>query len=103
MKPSDLLAEISAFEPRDGDWRPLDRLLAELWSAGVSSECLPVLFGVFERHPDEDGAGVFWSVVHGVESLDLDYEQPLRDSVSRKPSFMGNAMLGRLERANARG
>lgn len=103
MNRSDLLAEISVFQPHDGDWRPFDDLLGELWSAGVTSECLPVLFGVFERYPDEDGAGVLWGVVHGVESLDLDYGQSLRDSVSRKASFMGRIMLDRLERANAAG
>ena len=103
MNRSDLLAEISAFQPRDGDWRRLDDLLGDLWSAGVTDECLPVLFAVFERYPDEDGGGVLWSVVHGVESLDLEYGQPLRDSMSRKTSLMARVMLDRLERANAPG
>lgn len=103
MNRSDLLAEISAFQPRDGDWRPFDDLLGKLWSAGVTDECLPVLFGVFERYPDEDGFGVLWSVVHGIESLPLDYGQALRDSILRKASFMGRVMLDRLERANAPG
>ena len=63
----------------------------------------PTLFGVFERFPDEDGAGVLWSIVHGVEGLDLDYEQPLRDSLARQRSDMGKIMLGRLERSKKAG
>jgi hypothetical protein len=103
MNPSDLLAEISAFQPQNGDWRPLGELLGQLWSAGVAQEGLPVLFGVFERYPGEDGAGVLWSVVHGVESLNLDYGQSLRDSMSRQASLMGRIMLDRLERSIAAG
>jgi hypothetical protein len=55
---------------------------------------------VFERFPDEDGAGVFWSIVHGIESLDVDYEQTLRASLARRPSRMGQIMLRRLDRAS---
>jgi hypothetical protein len=57
--------------------------------------------GVFERFPDDDGGGVWWSVVHAVEGLDLDYEPPLRDSLVRQPSRMGTVPLGRLERSQA--
>lgn len=101
MNRAEILSTIGSFAPVDGYWRPLDDLLAQLWGAGVSAECLPVLFGVFERYPDEDGAGVLWSILHGVEALDISYEQPLRDSLARQPSFMGQIMLDRLERANA--
>jgi hypothetical protein len=62
---------------------------------------LPVLFGVFERFPDTDGAGVLWSIVHGVESLGCDYEQPLRESLGRSGSEMAEIMLDRLERSRA--
>ena len=71
----------------------------ELWEAGVPAHALSVLFGVFERFPDDDGAEVFWSIVHGVESLTLEYERPLRASLARQPSRMGRVMLARLERS----
>lgn len=80
---------------------PLADLLGKLWQAGVPNRALPVLFGVFERFPDDDGAGVLWSIVHGVEGLDLDYEDLLRDSLARQPSCMGKIMLGRLERSKS--
>lgn len=95
----DILRDIERFRPVDGVWLPLDGLLDELWNAGVPAHALPALFGVFERFPDDDGAGVLWSIVHGVEALDFDYEPALRASLARRPSLMGGIMLGRLERA----
>ena len=53
------------------------------------------MLGVFERFPDTDGAGVFWSIVHGLEVLPS-YEAQLLTSVRRVPSDMGVTMLGRL-------
>ena len=94
-----VLAEIQAFQPTDRNWLDLDTLFAELWNIGVSEDALPTLFGVFERFPEDDGAGVLWSIVHGVESLDLDYEIELRASLERMPSFMGDIMLKRLEKS----
>lgn len=97
----DILRDIETFRPNAGVWLPLDDLLTELWNAEVPARALPTLFGVFERFPDDDGAGVLWSIVHGVENLDFDYEQPLRDSLVRQPSDMGKIMIDRLERAKA--
>jgi hypothetical protein len=91
-----ILADIAAFSPQDGDWRPLDRLLDELWTLGVSQAHLRTLFEVFERFPNEDGAGVLWSVVHGIEQMPIDYENELNSSMSRCPSMMGGIMKRRL-------
>lgn len=65
----------------------------------ITPEHLPVIFGVFERFPAEDGAGVLWSIVHGIESLPLDYEPALRESYRRMPSEMAEIMVVRLENA----
>ena len=97
---SAILEEIKNFEPVDGDWLDLDDLLNELWVAGVSAESLPIIFNVFEKFPDDDGAGVFWSIVHGVESLNFDYENELKKSLERNPSFMGKVMLQRLDKSH---
>jgi len=94
--PSDVLIEIDAFSPIDGDWRPLDSLLDELWHAGVPPAAVPVLLRVFERFPDgEDGGGVFWSIVHGLERVG-GYESPLLHSVRSSPSEFGIVMVGRM-------
>ncbi len=93
---SQILEDISAFEPIEDNWLSLEDLLEELWMSGVSEEFLPILFGVFERYPEDDGAGVLWSILHGVEGLPFDYEPLLKESMSKKPSFMGQIMLKRL-------
>ena len=95
-----VLAEIETFQPR-GDWRPLDHLLDELWTLGVSADDADALFCVFERFPDDDGAGLLWSIVHGLESRAFDYEPALRRSLARRPCMMGEIMLDRLERSKA--
>jgi hypothetical protein len=95
-----VLKDIEEFEPTEGNWRKLDDLLDELWSEGVRQGQLPILFRVFERFPDEDGAEVLWSIVHGIEALPYSYEYFLRQSIARQPSHMGQIMLRRLERAN---
>jgi hypothetical protein len=95
----EILRDIEAFRPVDGTWLPMDDLLAELWDVRVPARALPVLFGAFERFPDDDGAGVLWSIVHGVEALEYDYEQPLRQSLERRWSHLGEIMLDRLERS----
>jgi len=99
---SEMLKDISRFEPTAGVWLQLDDLLNELWLAGQPPiDSLPTLFGVFERFPQDDGAGVFWSIVHGVEALPYNYEPLLRESYCRAPSEMSKVMLARL--ANAPG
>lgn len=95
-----VLKDIEEFSPVDGQWRPLDDLLDELWSQGVNQGQMPILFRVFERFPEEDGAGVLWSIVHGVEALPFSYESFLRESMARRPSHMGEIMLKRLAKAN---
>lgn len=97
-----ILQQISQFHPVDGQWLSLDELLVELWSLGTPPlDSLSVLFGVFERFPDDDGAGVFWSIVHGIESLPYDYAALLAESYRRRPSEMAQIMLARLAKSVA--
>jgi hypothetical protein len=90
-----IVADIRAFEPTGEDWRGLETLLTELWQVGDPAGYIPELLAVLERFPEEDGAGVLWSIVHGVESLP-GYEPVLIQSVQRRPSELGVAMVGRL-------
>jgi len=94
----EIIAAIEAFRPGEGDWRPLDDLLAELWSVGVPQSVIPGLLRVFDRFPDEDGAGVFWSIVHGLESLP-GYELFLLESAELRPTPFKRIMVDRLRRA----
>jgi len=97
---SEVLKDIACFEPVAGLWLPLDDLLNELWLAGQPQvDALPILFGVFERFPEDHGAGVLWSIVHGIEALPYDYEPMLRDSHARVPAEMSKVMLVRLAKS----
>lgn len=99
-----ILKDIDTFHPVDDEWLPLDDLLEELWAAGTPPQLsIPILFRIFERFPNSDGAGVFWSVVHGVEALPYTYEVLLKASYDRVPSEMAAIMLRRLSKANANG
>jgi hypothetical protein len=97
-----VLKDIQEFSPVNGNWRRLDTLLDELWSEGVSQGSLPILFSLFERFPADDGDGVLWSIVNGIESQSFDYERALRQSLQRQSSLMGRIMLQRLEKAKER-
>jgi hypothetical protein len=91
----DIAADIDAFQPIHGNWLGLDALLEELWKEHSPQDAIPELLRVFERFPDDDGAGVFWSIVHGLETLP-NYQAQLLASVRRVPSCIGVTMLGRL-------
>lgn len=90
-----LLSEIEQFEPQDGNWLPLDDLLAELFEHEVGPAEQAALLHLFERYPEDDGEGVLWSAVHGLEATE-GYEAALVASVRRTPSLMGLAMIRRL-------
>lgn len=92
---SDVIADIQSFRPVRDDWLPLDGLLDELWSTGDACLYMAELFGVLEQFSDGDGAGVLWSVVHGLESL-AGYELELVYSIKRQPSELGIIMIRRL-------
>lgn len=96
-----ILQEITSFEPTSGNWLRLDDLLVELWQVGVQPNAIPILLKVFERFPHEDGAGVLWSIVHGIESLNIPYETELMASMERAPSTMGRIMLNHLFKSRA--
>lgn len=93
--PAAIAADIDAFEPQQGDWRGLDALVEELFATDSPRTALSSLFGVFERFPDDDGAGVFWHILHGIEYLD-GYETSLFESIRHTPSRFTLIMTQRL-------
>jgi hypothetical protein len=90
-----ILKSIEDFEPLEGNWLGLDSLLDELFQTGSASLGIDAMFRVFERFPTEDGAGVFWSILHGLESLS-GYEVRLVESVRKSPAEFSLLMVNRL-------
>ena len=92
---SEIAAAIDQFQPQDEEWLELDELLEDLFESESPASGIPAMLRVFERYPTEDGAGVFWSIIHGMESLP-DYEPLLVESVQSAPSESGLTMVNRL-------
>lgn len=65
-----IVEDIRRFEPTRGNWLPLEQLLGELFQAGAGLHGIDAMLSVFERFPADDGAGVFWSIVHGLGRID---------------------------------
>lgn len=70
----------------------LDGAVNSLFASGHPEFGIRALLHVFERFPDKDGYGVFWSILHGLESLP-GYEEPLVESVRRQPSEFSLLMI----------
>ena len=80
---------------KNGDLAALEALIADAVALEPGQDVDRALFGIFERFPDEDGGGVYWSIVHGLEGRG-GYEPGLLDSVRRAPSPFALLMLNRI-------
>ena len=62
-------------------WLPLERHFEVAFSSPDPKQYYHAIFNLFERFPDDDGAGVFWSALHGMEAVG-GYEDLLLLSIS---------------------
>jgi hypothetical protein len=88
------LDDIKSLEHPD-ELQQLDLKVNQLFSNENPEFGISALLRVFERFPKHDGFGIFWSIVHGLESLS-GYEPLLIESVKRQPSLFGLLMINRL-------
>jgi hypothetical protein len=91
----DLDSAIREFTPSEGDWRPLEGYLERAFASPNPKDYYHAIFNLFERFPKDDGAGVFWSAVHGMEAVG-GYEDLLLQCFRRWPSLMTATMLRRI-------
>ena len=89
---------IREYEPTDGSFLELEQLLEDAFQEPDPKEYDDAIFNLFERFPEDDGAGVFWSALHGMESVGH-YEVKLRQYFRRWPNMMNKIMLDRLSRS----
>jgi hypothetical protein len=88
------LAQFS--DPQDErQLRDLDTLVGRVDVKTCGEAEIRALLGVFERFPDEDGFGVFWSILHCLEKCG-GYESLLVDSAMRVPVEFNLSMVNRL-------
>ncbi|WP_439623262.1 hypothetical protein [Gemmata sp.] len=70
--------------------------LADLYfTHAKASAHLDVWFRLYERFPEDDGFGVFWSFLHGIETH-AGYEVLVVESVRRCPSRFPMLMVNRM-------
>lgn len=82
--------------PRDeGQLKQIAEFLGSREASTLGPSDIGQLLGVFERFPDDDGFGVFWQILHVLESAG-EYECALVDSVRRSPGEFNLAMINRL-------
>lgn len=94
-----VISEIESFDSNNGSWLKLDDLVSELWEYENPEIGIDALFEIFEKNPTDDGAGVFWTILHGLETLE--YEERLYESLIKKPSHMTITMLKRIENSDS--
>ena len=79
--------------------RQLDDALRSAATHDFGHNEFRALLGILERFPSEDGFGVFWGIIHCLESC-KGYEPDLVASVLRKPVEFNVLMINRLLNAD---
>jgi hypothetical protein len=73
----------------------LQRTVDEALAKPMGQSEVSALLGVFERFPEDDGYGIFWSILHGLEQ-GAGYETELVRSVMSAPNLFNTLMLNRI-------
>jgi hypothetical protein len=73
----------------------LQLLLDEFFKQSDGDRHLDAWFRLFERFPEDDGHGVFWSILHALEAFD-GIGSFVVASVQRKPSEFAVLMVNRM-------
>ena len=92
----DLPSQLAKFtDPEDEQHlRSLEEVVASLGSTPLNRDDIRAIFDLFERFPEEDGYGIFWSLLHAIEASG-GYEADLLESVARQPGDFNVRMVGR--------
>ena len=91
------IADLDSIKSLDDpdELQKLDGYVQKLIASENSELGIDALLRVFERFPDKDGYGIFWSIVHSLEGLP-GYEEKLIESVGRQPSEFSLLMVNRM-------
>ena len=91
----ELDAAIREFQPAENNWLPLEEHISKAYASNDFPSYYDAIFNLFERFPEDDGNGVFWSAVHGMEATG-GYEEKLLMYFRRHPTVMTKTMLTRI-------
>jgi hypothetical protein len=91
-----IVAEIDALPSVEGDdLNRLQLLFDEYYTSSAAASNINVWFRLYERFPDEHGHGVFWTILHGIESLSCS-DAAVVSSVCRRPMHYSVLMVNRM-------
>jgi len=95
-----LAADLRSFTPTGNEYDDVEKLrgLITRWAGepeAARAALLPLVFGIFERNPDNAEMGIPGPVVHALEEVG-GYEQELAQSLRRMPSHYGLWMANRI-------
>ena len=101
---TEVIADVDALNTAHEDDLDLDRLyqLAKEYfvlEASGDVEHLDVWFRLYERYPDSDGYGVFWTILHGIEHVMFSPTGLLlivNRSLQRKPTYFPLLIVSRM-------
>jgi len=73
----------------------LDKTIKDIADVDQPLQAIQPLLRIFERFPEADGFGVFWSILHRIEATP-GFEPFLLASVKRKPSEFTVMIINRM-------
>ena len=93
---ADLVADIDAwsFGP-DDDLARLDALATEYFVRPDAADHVEAWFRLYERNPEDDGNGIFWTILHGLEGQPT-CAAAVVASVRRRPTEFPVLMVNRM-------
>lgn len=106
---TDIRVAIDAIVPVEGEyegWKQTDletlvKLVDAYFAQPEAASNLDVWFALFERFPESDAYGVFWSILHGIERFDKSGELAVA-SVRRRPTMFPVMMINRMINGGAK-
>lgn len=92
-----LIRRLSEFNDPNSEaqLRTLEEMLSSVEASACGDPEFDALLQLFERFPEHDGFGIFWSILHLLEACP-GYEGALVRSVLRKPVEFNLTMVNRL-------
>jgi hypothetical protein len=92
----ELVKAVDQLQSVDGeDLELLQKVADRYFAQSDASQHLDVWFRLYERFPDDDGYGVFWTILHGIESQAGSGDSVVR-SVQRAPTHFSLLMVNRM-------
>jgi hypothetical protein len=97
MNPPDIARNLNALTSMQDveQLKQLEALVNLLDRTVITPELYRALFDLYERFPEDDGYGIFSSILHFLETCSR-YEQFLIESMRRKPTYTAIRMVDRL-------